>query len=228
MSEAVPATSVSRLSPDRGPAPSPGSIWWLAAIAAAFSLSQLLFVSPRLGLSWDETVYVSQLSGHGPAAYFDPARARGVPLLVAPVVVVTASVVALRVYLALASGLGLLVALWAWRPLRPTWVLALAGLAFGGLWVAQYYGPQAMPDEWVALSGLAAVGFFLQAAAGPGRRGALAGLTVSLALAALFRPGTRSSSPQRWCWPLSRSGRGAGGRCWPACWAGCSPARANG
>jgi hypothetical protein len=136
---------------------------------------------------------------------------------VAPVTLITSSVAALRVYLALACGLGLLGALWAWRPLRPAWVLALAGLAFGGLWVSQYYGPQAMPDEWVALSGLAAAGFFLRAATGQARaaagqagppagtdsdgkltgraaarrgdRAALAGLTVSVALAALLRLG---------------------------------------
>ncbi len=169
--------------------PGPGSVWWLAGVAAAFSVSQLLFVSSRLGLSWDEAVYVSQVSVHAPAAYFDAARARGVPLLVAPVTLLTSSVMALRVYLSAASGLALLGALWVWRSLRPAWVLALAGVAFGGLWVAQYYGPQAMPDGWVALSGLAAVGFFLRAVTGQGRRGALAGLTVSLALAALFRPG---------------------------------------
>ena len=41
-------------------------------------------------------------------------------------------------------------------------MLALAGLVYGGLWVAQFYGPQAMPDKWAALGGLAAVGFFLR------------------------------------------------------------------
>jgi hypothetical protein len=188
--------------------PAPGSGWWLVLTAGAFSASLLLFVPRQMGLSWDEVVYVSQVSAHAPAAYFDAARARGVPVLVAPVTLITSSVAALRVYLALACGLGLLGALWAWRPLRPAWVLALAGLAFGGLWVSQYYGPQAMPDEWVALSGLAAAGFFLRAvrhtgaaaavsdpevtgrdAPGRGNRAALAGLTVSLALAALFRPG---------------------------------------
>ena len=157
-------------------------------MAAAFSLSQLLFVSSRLGLSWDEAVYVSQVSAHAPAAYFDAARARGVPLLVAPVTLLTSSVMALRLYLSAASGIALLGALWVWRSLRPAWVLALAGVAFGGLWVAQFYGPQAMPDVWVALSGLAAVGFFLRAVAGQGR-GVLAGMTLSLALAALLRPG---------------------------------------
>ena len=144
--------------------PAADSVWWLAAVAAAFTLAQLLFVSRRLGLSWDEVVYVSQVSAHVPAAYFDPARARGIPLLVAPVTLLTSSQTALRGYLSVASGLGLFLALLAWRRLRPGWILALAGLSFGGLWVAQYYGPQAMPDEWVAFSSLAAVGFFLRAA----------------------------------------------------------------
>src|SRR5207249_12268295 len=96
---------------DRGRAAraGPGSAWWLVAVGAAFTAADLLFVSPRMGLSWDESVYVSQVSGHEPAAWFDPARARGVPLLVAPVAALTSSVVALRVYLSLACGLGLTV-----------------------------------------------------------------------------------------------------------------------
>jgi hypothetical protein len=182
--------------PRRRPAPpGPGSLLWPGLVAAAFTLAQLAFVTPRMGLSWDETVYVSQVSGHAPAALFDPARARGVPLLVAPVAAVTASVTALRCYLAVASGLALFVALLAWRGLRPAWLLALAGLTFAGLWTAQYYGPQAMPDLWVGLSALAAAGCFLHAArrldTGPRRsaRGPLAGLAAALASAALFRPG---------------------------------------
>ncbi len=157
---------------------------WLVAVGVAFTAAELLFVSPRMGLSWDEAVYVSQVSGHAPAAWFDPARARGVPLLVAPVAALTSSVAALRVYLSVASGLGLTVALWTWRRLRPAWVLGLAGVLFGGLWVAQYYGPQAMPDMWSALGCLAAVGCFLR-----GGKAALAGLGASVALVTLVRPG---------------------------------------
>jgi hypothetical protein len=170
--------------------PGGDSGWWLVAVGVAFTAAELLFVSPRMGLSWDEAVYVSQVSGHAPAAWFDPARARGVPLLVAPVAALTSSVAALRVYLSVASGLGLTVALWTWRRLRPAWVLGLAGVLFGGLWVAQYYGPQAMPDMWSALGGLAAVGCFLQ---GDGRAlgglGSRAGLGASVAFVTLVRPG---------------------------------------
>jgi hypothetical protein len=172
--------------------PAADSLCWPAAVAVAFTVCELLFVSPRMGLSWDEAVYVSQVSQHAPAAYFDPARARGIPLLIAPVTLLTSSVIALRVYLSVGAGLGLFLALLAWRRLRPAWQLALAGVAFGGLWVAQYYGPQAMPDMWVAISALAAVGLFLQAAARPGTRAGrwqLAGLAFCVGFAALVRPG---------------------------------------
>jgi hypothetical protein len=165
-----------------------GGGWWLAAAGAAFTAAELLFAAPRMGLSWDEVVYVSQVSGHAPAAWFDPARARGVPLLVAPVAALTGSVTALRVYLSVVSGLGLALALRAWRGLRPDGLLALAGVVFGGLWVAQYYGAQAMPDMWSALGSLAAVGCYLRWAR-DGGRGTLAGLGGSMALVTLVRPG---------------------------------------
>jgi hypothetical protein len=183
-----------------------GSVWWLVAVAAAFTAVQAALVAPRLGLSWDEIVYVSQVSVHAPASIFGPPRARGISLLVAPVAELTSSVLALRIYLAIWSGAGLLAAMLVWRRLRPAWLVALAGLFFASLWVTLYYGSQAMPDLWVALSALAGAGFFLRAAgaarpaaggpAGPGGPAAigrvnraLAGLAGSLAVAALVRPG---------------------------------------
>lgn len=166
MSESAPAAvRASRPIAPRAPRawPTRDSLCWLALVAALFTCSQLAFVVPRLGLSWDEVVYISQVSMRAPAAYFGPPRARGVPLLVAPVTLLTGSVVALRVYLSIASGLCLFLALLAWRSMRPAWILALAGAAYATLWVALYYGPQAMPDEWVAFSALAGVGLFLRA-----------------------------------------------------------------
>ncbi|MFE2990562.1 hypothetical protein [Streptomyces sp. NPDC059262] len=109
-------------------------------------------------------------------------------MLIAPLTALTSSTFALRVYLAVLSGAGLYLALWVWRRLRPMPVLALAGVLFAGLWVTQLYGPQAMPNFWVALSGLVAVGCFLRAAADPSDLGALVGLGPALAAAALLRP----------------------------------------
>jgi hypothetical protein len=195
----------------RRPAGSAGRrLWWPALVAGAFTIAQLVLVAPGMELGWDETVYVSQVSPDAPTAFFSAPRARGISMLVAPVATITSSTAALRVYLAMLSGAGLLAALWAWRWLRPARVLAMAGLLFAGLWITLFYGPQAMPNLWVALAGLAAVGCFLRAARGDGAadRGSLAGLAGSAAVAAFMRPGDAA-----WlCFPLVVAALLAGGR----------------
>ncbi|MEU9981817.1 hypothetical protein [Streptomyces sp. NPDC050856] len=157
-------------------------------MAAAFAFAQLVLVVPGLGLGWDETVYVSQVGTRAPAAFFSAPRARGITLLAAPVAGLTDSVAALRVHLALLSGCGLFVALWVWRRLLPAPVPAVAGALFASLWVTLFYGPQAMPNLWVAYGGLVAVGCFLRAVRDRGDRWALPGLGAGVALAALMRP----------------------------------------
>ncbi|MBF8170205.1 hypothetical protein IW294_05370 [Streptomyces olivaceus] len=160
----------------------------LAAVAAGFVLAQLLFVPLSMGLGWDETVYVSQVTTHHPAAFFSAPRARGVSLLVAPVASWSASTEVLRLYLAVLSGLGLYVALRTWRDLLPTRVLATAGAFFATLWVTLFYGPQAMPNYWVAIGALTCVGCFLNALPGRTGRRALWGVAAGAALMALMRP----------------------------------------
>ncbi|MEW2400034.1 hypothetical protein [Streptomyces sp. NPDC046862] len=172
----------------RRPRVGKGGLACLAAVAAAFTVAQLLFVALRVDLGWDETVYVSQVTPHIPAAFFSAPRARGVPVLVAPLAALTSSTHALRVYLAVLSGVGLFLALAVWRKLLPTPVPALAGVLFAGLWTTQLYGPQAMPNLWVAFGALAAVGCFLRAATDRADRRALAGLGLALAVVTLFRP----------------------------------------
>ncbi|MFI5887365.1 hypothetical protein [Streptomyces sp. NPDC051554] len=162
--------------------------WWLAAVAGAFVLAQLVAVGPGMGLGWDESVYVSQVSSHAPASFFSAPRARGISLLVAPVAGWSSSTPLLRVYLALLAGLGLFLALRAWRGLFPVRVLALGGALFASLWVTVFYGPQAMPNYWVAVGALAGVGCFLQAQTDRTRRGPVWGLAASALLMAWMRP----------------------------------------
>jgi hypothetical protein len=196
--------------------PQPRPLPWLAAVCALFVVAQLALVAPGSGLGWDETVYTSQVSPHVPAAWFSAPRARGISFLVAPVVAVTPSVPALRVYLAVLSGAGLLLALWVWRSLLPLRVLVLGGALFAGLWITVFYGPAVMPNLWSAYGTLAAVGCFLRAVGdrrghdrhrdwdrtwnrrwgrsrgrsrdGSGDRNALAGLAAGVAVVALMRP----------------------------------------
>ncbi|MFF9839384.1 hypothetical protein [Streptomyces sp. NPDC013740] len=160
----------------------------LPAVTAAFVLAQLLLVRPGIGLGWDEAVYVSQVSGHAPAAFFSAPRARGISALVAPIATWSSSTALLRVYLAVLSGLGLYLALRVWRPLFPAKVLALGGALFASLWVTLFYGPQAMPNYWVAIGALSGVGWFLRAQADLAGRAPLWGLAASAALVALMRP----------------------------------------
>ncbi|MGW0290948.1 hypothetical protein, partial [Streptomyces tuirus] len=160
----------------------------LAALAAVFTLAQLALVRPVLGLGWDEIVYVSQVTSHHPAAFFSAPRSRGVSLLVAPVASWSSSVPLLRVYLALLSGFALYLALRSWRGLFPTRVLVVGGALFASLWVTLFYGPQAMPNYWVAIGALISVGCFLRARAERSSSGALWGLAAGGALMAWMRP----------------------------------------
>ncbi|MEE1929653.1 hypothetical protein V1J52_15915 [Streptomyces sp. TRM 70351] len=162
---------------------------WLGGVAAGFTLLQLLLVVPGIGLGWDETVYVSQSGRDAPAAYLSAPRARGISYLVAPVVSWSSSEPLLRIYLAVLSGLALFLALWVWRRLLPVPVLALAGGLFGTLWITLFYGPQVMPNLWVALAALLTTGCVLRAARDPLDRRALVAAGLGLACAALLRPG---------------------------------------
>ncbi|WP_306320153.1 MULTISPECIES: hypothetical protein [unclassified Streptomyces] len=175
----------SRPAPPRHPA---RRIPWLALAALLYAAVQLLAVVPaHLGLGWDETVYVSQVDPRTPAAFFSAPRSRGISYLVAPLLAVTASPTALRVTLALASAAALYAAFRVWRPLLGRAPVALAALGFGTLWVTVLYGSQAMPNLWVALAAVAAVGWFLRAAGPSAPRRAYAMLAACTAAATLFR-----------------------------------------
>ncbi|MGW5663901.1 hypothetical protein ACWEWG_28060 [Streptomyces sp. NPDC003758] len=160
----------------------------IAAVAGAFALAQLVLVRPGMGLGWDETVYVSQISAHAPAAYFSAPRARGISLLIAPVTWWSSSTALLRVYLAVLSSAALFVALRVWRGLFPPRVIALGGALFASLWVTLFYGPQVMPNYWVAIGALAGTGCFLRAHADSTDRAALWGLAAGAALMTWMRP----------------------------------------
>lgn len=163
-------------------------IAWPIAAAVAFTLAVLLFGPLRVPLFWDESVYASQISQHVPMNW-GAERARGLPLLVAPVTLLTNSVVALRVYLVLLAGIGLFLAMLAWRGRRPDWVVALAGVIFGGLWVTQSQAPLLLPSYWTAIGGMAGVGLFLRAMERdtPSPLG-IALLAVTVAFTAIIRP----------------------------------------
>ncbi|MFB9838597.1 hypothetical protein ACFFNX_41265, partial [Actinoallomurus acaciae] len=160
----------------------------LILVAALYAAAQVVAVTTRIELGWDETVYVSQVSPHVPTAFFSAPRARGITLLVAPVVGLTSSLTGLRLYMTALSSAGLVLAYWPWtRLLRPVTV-ALAALLLAVLWVSQFYGNEVMPNVYVAYGAVAAVGWFAHTIRGTNRL-APVWLALSLAFVALMRPG---------------------------------------
>ncbi|WP_188195933.1 hypothetical protein [Nonomuraea sp. SYSU D8015] len=175
-------------SPDVGsPRARPAAYLALALVAAGYTAVQLVFTA-RFGLGWDESVYLSQVARGVPAAEFTAPRARGVQLLVAPIALITPSVTAIRVYLSLLSGLALFLAYAPWIRLQPRPVAPLAAALFAGLWLSLFYANEAMPNMWVAYSGVAGVGLACLAETRPRPRLATAGAVAAFAVASLARP----------------------------------------
>ncbi|MBB6348084.1 hypothetical protein FHU36_004629 [Nonomuraea muscovyensis] len=160
----------------------------LILVTGCYGIVQLIVVGPGMGLGWDEVVYVSQVDPRVPTVEFIAPRARGITLIVAPVTLVTSSTEALRVYLCLLSALALYASFGTWLRLRPGAVAPLAALLFASLWLALFYGNEAMPNMWVAFGAVAAVGFFLRCVRPGGGRGSVAGLALCVAAVALVRP----------------------------------------
>ncbi|MEU6662399.1 hypothetical protein [Streptomyces sp. NPDC046821] len=161
---------------------------WLLVVAVGYALAQFVFVVPQLAhvLGWDESVYVSQYDPRIPTAFFSAPRSRGTSFLTAPIIALTSSTVVLRVGLTLLSSAALYAAFRVWRPIVGARTTALAALLFAGLWVTLLYGPQAMPNLWVAFASVGAVGWFLRAVLrGEPRAGWW--LAGCVAAAALFR-----------------------------------------
>ncbi|MFI0822634.1 pyridoxamine 5'-phosphate oxidase family protein [Streptomyces sp. NPDC021098] len=157
---------------------------WLAVVAVGYAAVQLAVVVPHVGhaLGWDESVYVSQVDPRTPAAYFSAPRSRGISMLVSPVVAATSSITVLRVLLTVLSAGALYAAFRVWNRLLPRGPVALAALLFAGLWITTISGPAVMPNLWVALGAVAAVGWFLRLPAERNARWWLAALVVGVTL----------------------------------------------
>jgi hypothetical protein len=158
----------------------------LLLVGAAYLVAQLLLFSPIRAPSWDEAIYLSQVTpGVHPIA-FAASRARGITFLVAPVAVAGGSVATVRLFLAAASSVALAASFLLWIPaLR----LAAPGAAFlfGFTWLGLFYGSEVMPNLWAAILAVAATGALVRRLEGGTRWGAV-GASALLGLMALVRP----------------------------------------
>lgn len=167
----------------------------LIAVSVAYCLFVFWRVSHSMALTYDEVVYASQVSTDTPAVRFTAPRARGMPLLLAPVVTITEWVVALRVYLTLVSGLLMYLAFRPWLAIfrqvgdRYRFVPAIAAGFLATLWLTIVYGALGYPNLWLAFMLVAGVGYAVRAVREPvPARWPLAGVVASFAVASLLRP----------------------------------------
>jgi hypothetical protein len=167
--------------------PSPGVL--LIAVCVLHALSSLLLVGIHHGYGADETVYLSQINRFVPADYFTAPRARGPTFVVAPVTLLTTSLAALRIWLAVVTSVLMYAGFRPWLRLVQPYLVPLAAFLFTGLWTTAYYGLESMPNIYVALLAVPAVALVVDWVREPGgsRRRLiwLAGLAAGLAL---FRP----------------------------------------
>jgi hypothetical protein len=164
----------------------------LIAVSAGYCLLVLLRTPQSMTLTFDEVVYASQLSASVPPAEWHAHRAWGMPLLLAPVVQLTDSVVALRGYLSIGSGLLMYLAYLPWlgvfRQERLRYLPAVAAGLFGTLWMTVLWGSLAYPNLWLGFALVAGVGWFVRVVREPPAWIAVVGVAIAFAVASLIRP----------------------------------------
>jgi hypothetical protein len=156
-------------------------------IGLAYLAAQLLAFSLDRPPSWDEAIYLSQVTPGAEPLPFVPSRARGITFLALPVLQLGGSLSHLRLFLAVASTAALVGAFRMWVPVAGFGAVG-AALLFAGAWPVLFYGSELMPNLWMALTGVAATAVLARRFAGhAGRHDELvAGALV--AVAALIRP----------------------------------------
>jgi hypothetical protein len=165
------------------------SFFWLILVCVLFFLAELTPSLLRMPLGADEIGYIAQLSVHHSPVQLPPVHGQGAGLLAAPVTLLTTSLLAVRIWMAVLSAFGLFLGMLAWRGLRPAWVLALAALILAMLAVTQNSGVQIYPDWWGAVGILALAGLFLHAVNGTMRdRVVLPLIALATLLIVLMRP----------------------------------------
>jgi hypothetical protein len=158
----------------------------LLAVGAAYLAVQLLLFSPDRAPSWDEAIYLSQVTPGVHAIAFAPSRARGISLLVAPITMAGGSVSDVRLFLAALSSVALAASYILWVPALGL-VAPVAAFLFVFTWLGLFYGSEVMPNLWAAILAVATAGALVGRVDDDARWGAV-GAAALVGLMALIRP----------------------------------------
>ncbi|MGH2578564.1 MAG: hypothetical protein ACRDG9_12570, partial [Actinomycetota bacterium] len=88
----------------------------LVFVGAAYLVAQLLLFPSNRAPSWDEAIYLSQMTTRVDAIAFAPSRARGISLLVSPITMTGGSIRAVRLFLAALSSVAVFGSFLLWVP----------------------------------------------------------------------------------------------------------------
>jgi hypothetical protein len=158
----------------------------LVVVGAAYLVAQLVLFSSNRAPSWDEAIYLSQVTPGVDAIAFAPSRARGISLLVSPITMAGGSIQAVRLSLAALSSVALVGSFLLWVPALGLGV-PVAAFLFASTWVGLFYGSEVMPNLWAAVFAVAAAGAFVRRME-DGVRWAAIAAAVLVGLMALVRP----------------------------------------
>ena len=159
------------------------------AVAGASFAIQVVLGSFRRAPSWDEAIYLSQVTRGVPALPFAASRARGITLLVAPLSSVGAPLWLVRLCLALVAAVALALVYRLWIPLVH-WGAPLGAGLFAFSWPVCFYASEVMPNLWSALLGVAATGLVARelARAEHATPRSVAGVLAAIGFMGMIRP----------------------------------------
>jgi hypothetical protein len=163
---------------------------WVWVVTAGSAVLQLASFSLRRPPSWDEAIYLSQVSRGVPALPFVASRARGITMLVAPLTSVGAPLWLVRLFLVIVSALILGASFRLWVPVVG-WGAPIGALLFAVSWPAAFYGSEVMPNLWAAFACVACLGFVARALMSGSygfRRAGWWGAGLSACACAIIRP----------------------------------------
>ena len=157
-------------------------------IAGASGVVQIVVGSLHRAPSWDEAIYLSQVTRGAVALPFVASRARGITVLVAPFTSLGAPLWLVRLALVLGSSLLAALVFRLWVPFLG-WGAPLGMVLFLGSWPALFYGSEVMPNLWAALFAVGTLAFVARCARGSVVRPLdLTGVGLMAAAMALMRP----------------------------------------
>lgn len=156
------------------------------AIGVVSLVVQLLFIPRGWPTSWDEAVYLSQVTPGMDGLFFNAWHARGITLLVAPVTLPGGSVSDVRLFLTVLSAITVTLTFRLWIPVVGI-AAALAAFVFSFSWQGLIPASEIKPNYWGALLGLATAGLIARRLEDDRTRD-LVFASIVLAAMALVRP----------------------------------------